>query len=133
MYIQRVHCKDRIRIDLDVKKSYMDNDYLVPPLIIQPLVENAIRHGLENVTEDGRVSISITEKSELIEVEVSDNGCGLSKETLEQLKEHKAGKRIGLLNVYERLQLLYRRDDVMNISTGETGTKITIYFYRVQE
>lgn len=130
LYIQRVHCKDRIKIDLDVKKSYMDNDYLVPPLIIQPLVENAIRHGLENVTEDGRVSIAITEKSEFIEVEVSDNGCGLSKETLEELKEHKAGKRIGLLNVYERLQLLYRRDDVMNISTGDTGTKITIYFYR---
>lgn len=130
LYIQRVHCKDRIELVLDVRKSYMNEDILVPPLIIQPLVENAIRHGLMNVTENGKVSIHITEKPEYIEVKVSDNGCGLSQETLDDLKAHKTGKRIGLLNVLERLQLLYHRDDVMHISTGDTGTEITIFFYK---
>ncbi|ETP72973.1 putative regulator of cell autolysis [Lachnospiraceae bacterium JC7] len=130
LYIQRVHCKDRIALVLDVRKSYMEEDVLVPPLIIQPLVENSISHGLMNVTENGKVSIAITEKPDFIEVKVSDNGCGLSQETLDDLKAHRTGKRIGLLNVLERLQLLYHREDVMNITTGDTGTEIAIYFFK---
>ena len=130
LYIQRVHCRGRISLKLDVKKSYMGEEVQVPPLIIQPLVENAILHGLKNVTENGRVSITITERSECIEAQVADNGCGLSAQTLEDLKKHRATKSIGLLNVMERLQLLYRREDVMQIRTGEDGTEITILFFK---
>ena len=102
----------------------------VPPLIIQPLVENAIKHGLENVTENGKVSITIMEKAEYIEARVTDNGCGMEASALENLKAHRATKSIGLLNVMERLQLLYRREDVMQIRTGENGTEITVMFFK---
>ncbi len=130
LYIQRVHCRGRISLELDVKKSYMGEDIQVPPLIIQPLVENAIMHGLENVTENGHVSIIIVEKQDYIETSVSDNGCGLDDQILEDLKAKKAMKRIGLRNVMERLELLYRRDDAMNIQTGPDGTQITIRFFK---
>ncbi len=128
--IQRVHCRGRISLQLDVRKSYMGEEVQVPPLIIQPLVENAILHGLKNVTENGQVSISITERAEYIETKVTDNGCGLKKQTIEDLKNHKATRSIGLLNVMERLQLLYRREEVMRIRTGEDGTEITILFFK---
>ena len=130
LYIQRVHCRGRISITLDVKKSFMGEDVQVPPLIIQPLVENAIKHGLENVTENGKVSIMIMEKAEYIEARVTENGCGMEASALENLKAHRATKSIGLLNVMERLQLLYRREDVMQIRTGENGTEITVMFFK---
>lgn len=133
IYIQKVHCKGRIAIQLDVRKSYANDDVMVPPLIIQPLVENAIKHGLENVVADGRVSIAIVEKPEYILVTVTDNGCGLSDEVLENLKRHVATKSIGLLNVMERLQLTYHREDVMQVESGSQGTKITLFLYKQRE
>lgn len=133
IYIQRIHCKGRISIQLDIRKSYANDDVMVPPLIIQPLVENAIKHGLKNVAADGRVSIVIVEKPEHILVTVEDNGCGLSDEALENLNRHASTNSIGLLNVMERLQLIYHREDVMQVESGSYGTKITLFLYRKRE
>lgn len=130
LYIQKVHCKGRIAIQLDVRKSYANDEVMVPPLIIQPLVENAIKHGLEDVVADGRVSIAIVEKPDYILVTVEDNGCGLSPEILENLRQHIPTKSIGLLNVMERLQLMYHREDVMKVETSSQGTKITLFLYK---
>ena len=130
LLIQRIHCRGRIAIHLDVRKSYTEDDVKVPPLIIQPLVENAITHGLANATEDGQVDIAIAERQDYIEVSVRDNGCGISTEAMEALRDRRAGKSIGLLNVQERMQLFYHRDDVMQISTGPDGTQILLLFYK---
>lgn len=133
IYIQKIHCKGRIAIQLDVRKSYANDDIMVPPLIIQPLVENAIKHGLENVVADGRVTITIVEKPDYILVTVADNGCGLSSEVLENLQNHATTKSIGLLNVMERLQLTYHREDVMTVESSGQGTKITLFLYKQME
>ena len=130
LLIQRIHCRGRIEIHLDVRKSYMDQEIRVPPLIIQPLVENAIQHGLGDVAEDGRVDIAIVEKQDYIEVSVKDNGCGISSEVLENLRNQSTGKCIGLSNVQERMRLLYHRDDVMQIETGPNGTCVRLLFYK---
>ncbi|MBQ9008512.1 MAG: hypothetical protein IJ088_04180 [Clostridia bacterium] len=102
----------------------------VPPLIIQPLVENAIKHGLADATEDGQVNIAIVEKPDFIEVSVTDNGCGMPREVLEALKTGQAGKRIGLLNVKERMRLFYHREDVLQLSTSPEGTRVRLLFYK---
>lgn len=133
IYIQKIHCKGRISIQLDVRKAYANDDVMVPPLIIQPLVENAIKHGLENVVADGRVSIAIVEKPDYILVRVGDNGCGLSDEVLENLRNHTATKSIGLLNVMERLQLMYHREDVMTVESSSRGTEISLFLYKQTE
>lgn len=133
IYIQKIHCKGRISIQLDVRKSYVNDDVMVPPLIIQPLVENAIKHGLENVVANGRVSIGIVEKPDYILVSVCDNGCGLSEEALENLRNHVATRSIGLLNVMERLQLMYHREDVMSVESNSQGTEITLFLYKRTE
>ncbi|MDD3253531.1 MAG: histidine kinase [Lachnospiraceae bacterium] len=130
LYIQRVHCKGRIAFQLDIRKSYMDDEIEVPPLIIQPLIENAIQHGLKNTVKDGKVSISIIEKASCIEVMVTDNGTGMPAEILDNLKQHVQTRSIGLYNVIERLRLRYHRDDVVTIDSGEGGTKITLFLYK---
>ncbi|MFR3751231.1 MAG: sensor histidine kinase [Enterocloster sp.] len=64
---------------LDVRKSFMDEDVMIPPLTIQPLVENSIQHGLKDRVNGGKVDILITEKPDYIEVAVvSGQRCGFS-------------------------------------------------------
>lgn len=130
LYIQRLHLRGRIELTLDVRKSYGEKEFLVPPLIIQPLVENAIQHGLGNVAEGGRVAVSIVERTEYYELSVEDNGCGISREELERLNENKEGKSIGLRNVRERLRLIYGREDAIKISSNEKGTIIKVLFFK---
>lgn len=135
LFIQRLHCRGRIRLHLDIRKSYMEEDIMVPPLIIQPLVENAIKHGMRDITGNGEVNISIVEASDYIRVDVYDNGCGMSRETLATLKgstEIASLDRlgIGLLNVKDRLRLLYGRDDVMTIESDATGTRIQLLLFK---
>lgn len=135
LFIQRLHCRGRIKLQLDVRKSYMETAIMVPPLIIQPIVENAIKHGLEDISGDGEVSISIVEEWNYIRVDVSDNGCGMSKEAMaawngviEPMKSVRTG--IGLMNVRERLKLVYGRDDAMSIDSDSTGTRIRMLLFK---
>ncbi len=130
LFIQKIHNKGRISIRLDVRKSYMDEKIKIPPLIIQPLVENAIRHGLKDTTEGGLVSVLVEEKPDMIKVVVSDNGCGMPKIYVSNILNHVQMERIGLSNVYERLCLFYHREGCMDIETGENGTAISLYLYK---
>ena len=133
LYIQKIHCKGRINFQLDIRKSYMDEEIMVPPLIIQPLIENAIKHGLKNIIADGEIKISIIEYADYMKAIVEDNGCGLSEEVAVNLKKHIQTKNIGLYNVMERLRLLYHRDDIMEIESSDMGTKITLFLYKESE
>lgn len=87
----------------------------VPRLLIQPIVENAIVHGLENVDYPGRVKIRVYVKDSQVYLEVEDNGIGLSAEEIDQLQMElriPAGEYAGcgLWNVYQRLQGNYGAD-----------------------
>ncbi|MBP5385291.1 MAG: histidine kinase [Lachnospiraceae bacterium] len=130
LFIQKIHNKGRITIKLDVRKTYMDDIVKIPPLIIQPLVENAIRHGLKDTTEGGRVSVLVEEKPDMIRVEVSDNGCGMPQIYVSNILGHVQMERIGLSNVYERLCLFYHREGCMDIKTGPDGTTVILYLYK---
>ncbi len=130
LFIQKIHCKGRISIKLDVRKSYMDLEVKIPPLIIQPLVENSIRHGLKDTVSDGRVTVLVEEKADMIRVEVQDNGCGMPEEVINRILSHKKAEGIGLINAYERLCLFYHREDCMEIDSGPGGTRITLFLYK---
>jgi two-component system sensor histidine kinase YesM len=87
----------------------------VPRLLIQPIVENAIVHGLENVDYPGRVEIRVYVKDSQVYLEVEDNGIGLNAEEIDQLQMElriPAGEYAGcgLWNVYQRLQGNYGAD-----------------------
>jgi sensor histidine kinase YesM len=71
----------------------------IPPLLIQPLVENAVKHGLEPKTEGGRIVIRGSREDDIIRIEVSDSGVGINA--------NKSGNGTGLSNIRKRLELLY--------------------------
>lgn len=97
----------------------------VPRLIIQPLVENAFVHGLENVTENGMLKVTFLDESDRIVVVVEDNGED-SEEGLAKLKvlllDYQEGQEItGVLNVHRRLQYSYGHGSGLRASISELG------------
>ncbi|HEY8176348.1 MAG TPA: histidine kinase [Gemmatimonadaceae bacterium] len=99
MEIQQARFRDRMSFSVDVTDAARDG--LVPSLLLQPLVENAIRHGIERRRESGRVWISATRNGERLRLEVRDNGPGA------QGSSSIPHQGIGLRNTRARLKQLY--------------------------
>jgi two-component system LytT family sensor kinase len=78
-------------------------DALVPHLVLQPLVENSIKHGLARKVGEGRITIVATHRAGHAVIEVIDNGIGLAADRVESATDH----GIGLRNVNERLRVIY--------------------------
>ena len=112
---------------------------MIPPLTIQPLVENSIQHGLKDRVSGGKVDILITEKPDHMEVVVADNGVGFPSEEEKKGSQDKTrpGDKvrtsIGLNNVKERLSFFYRKEDVLRIEREDGITRITLKLYKAEE
>lgn len=78
-------------------------DVIVPSMILQPLVENSIKHGLSRKVGEGRITIRAAHRAGHVVIEVADNGIGMPSERLEATADH----GIGLRNVNERLKVIY--------------------------
>jgi sensor histidine kinase YesM len=116
--IMRVRFGDRLQIDLTVGADVMDA--MVPSLVLQPIVENAIRHGMTSRAERGHVAIRATRSGAVLTLEVSDDGPGLPKTP-------PTGSGIGLANTRERLARLYGSAGRVEIVDGEGLTvRLTI-------
>ena len=108
----------------------------VPRFIFQPIIENAIIHGLQQ--GEGVISMEATMNGESMQVMISDNGRGMNRETSTKLtesieenifteKSHHSFSSIGLANVYERLRLSYKADTKISIESEENmGTRVVI-------
>ncbi|WP_407270113.1 sensor histidine kinase [Radiobacillus sp. PE A8.2] len=121
--IEKVRFGARLSVIYDVDA---DMNIQIPQLILQPLVENAIRHGLMSKLQGGNLKISIKEKEagSVISFGVEDNGCGMSKEKLgEILNSNKTKKGIGLANINKRIKFLYDQNIRIESEEGK-GTKV---------
>jgi len=137
MMIQRYRFNNRFSLEIIVEeedeKAY---DYLIPRLILQPVVENAIYHGLEELPEGGKVVIEVTLTENILILTVSDNGKGMDPRTLSELNARihsanmemgKNGTGIALPNIHKRIQLLFGEEYGVNVySTLNQGTDVEI-------
>jgi len=124
---------DIIRFDFSIDCSLLDIQ--VPPLIIQPLVENATIHGFESIETGGTVHVSLEKHDECACIVVEDDGVGMSEEaqrkvlSFEPIESEKSGHTtgIGIANVVQRLRLFYGTEDVISIrSEVGKGTSVTL-------
>ena len=116
--IEQIRFQDRLRVDFAVEKETLDAK--VPNLILQPLVENAIRHGIAPLASAGEIVIETRRRNNFVELAVSDNGAGFDDST-------KASNGIGLKNTQERLEKLYGENQRFEItSKAEGGLQIKI-------
>ncbi len=128
--IQKFRYEERLNYSFDIDPATKQT--LIPPLIIQPLVENSVIHGLEQHRMGGKVKISSKVEGNQLIIRVSDNGIGMSKEKITNIyqtldeKEEKHGVRIGLRNVHQRLKLLYGESSGLIITSKQgVGTSVS--------
>lgn len=127
--IQTFRYGDRLKYELNIATE--TSHLLIQPLTIQPIVENAVYHGLEAKESGGKVVISSYLANNRVIISVQDNGVGMTEERLEQIdamleeKETNGQNRIGLRNVHQRLKLMYGADAGLNIMSEQgKGTYI---------
>ncbi len=120
--IEQARFGARLCVEYDVDANL---DILIPPLILQPLVENAIRHGLMSDLRGGTVKISVKQEADaVVSFVVEDNGCGMSEIKRDEiLKPDVKKKGIGLWNISQRFQLIYGKSIRVESAEG-IGTKI---------
>jgi sensor histidine kinase YesM len=114
----KIRMADRLEYDLKIDAN-LDETPLAP-MLLQPLVENAIKHGLEPKVEGGRVTVAASRDSEKMVLTVTDNGLGFSDNA------DSKGTGVGLANLRERLALLYDNRATLIISDANPGTRIMI-------
>lgn len=134
LFIQKFRFENKLEYSFEVDEKL--NNYVLPKLTIQPLVENAVVHGLEGKKYGGKVKICCFQEGEKVCIYVMDNGIGMDHAQLtsifEQFRQNdkqieiETGK-IGLINVYQRLRLTYGKSFTINIeSTPGIGTKLML-------
>ena len=106
--IERLRFADWLVIEEEIDDAA--RDALVPPFVLQPLVENAVHHGLVKRTARGRITIRADVVADRLRIAVVDNGVGLSKAS------YGASRGIGLRNVRERLDALYGADATLTLT-----------------
>ncbi|WP_282020081.1 sensor histidine kinase [Planomicrobium okeanokoites] len=138
MEIQKARFSDRLNFHIELDESALL--YQMPSLTLQPLIENAVIHGIEPKEEDGRIWFRIKDVEGNVFIEIEDNGKGMDETRKKALLEgginpqegHSTG--IGFANVVKRLQLFYGREDVVTIESAPgKGTKIILKLPKVME
>ena len=124
--------KFRFNFNIEVNYNIDENvkELKIPKLILQPIVENSILHGLEGKHEGGRITINGGRNGEILKIEVVDNGCGMDADMSEVFKESKrksgeAFSGIGIANVDERIKLICGTDYGLSISS-QVGMGTTV-------
>lgn len=121
--IEKARFKDKLNVIYDIDESV---DVKIPSLIIQPLVENAIIHGIRNKVGMGSVIISIKKCNEKVKITIENDGESISEEVIYNVyNKLMPENKIGLYNVYHRLMLIY--GESLNITRLDQGTRIEFY------
>src|SRR5690606_28943436 len=113
--IHQIRFGDRLHVEYNIEPDCLP--YMIPKMILQPIVENAIKHGIEPMKRNGILIIKAYRDSERIQLLIKDNGAGISSEKLaeinaslqsETVADHVDGASgIGLANVHNRIRIIF--------------------------
>ncbi len=142
------HCKYYLEIQKLRYEDKFDVLWEIPPevercriirIVLQPLVENAIYHGIKPLTNKGLIRIGGRILPEAVELSVKDNGLGMTEEELEMLRQNmrsdmiKESRHIGVTNVNQRLRLCFGEEYGLSVESGEgNGTGVTARIPRIE-
>ena len=138
MYLLNTRFGDIIKFTLEVDEDKTLQDFILPRMTLQPIIENAYIHGISQCEYGGNITLKATQDNDFVYVYVIDNGVGISQEKINEIlcnvvkvksnskKGHTTG--IGVDNVLKRLRLFFGTNDVMNIEciNGETKFIFTL-------
>lgn len=130
--IQASRFSNRIRVDFGSVPSDCEN-LIVPRLILQPIIENAFEHGLEEKEQNGLLQISFFKLDNILTITIQDNGEGVKNSELDELRKVLNGDKentenTGIINIHKRIRLALGDNSGINASHGELGgLKIEIH------
>lgn len=127
--IQKYRYEGRFSYELSVDDSCLKQP--VPCMVLQPLVENSIQHGIGMMMTGGRISFKAYKKDDRVIMEIWDNGVGASKERIDEISANiinntSNSTHIGLGNIYQRLSLFYKEDITLHMTNTNPGMDILI-------
>ena len=128
---------ERLKTGIDIEAEFDVDEKLweinCPKMFMQPIIENSIIHGLKkDKIQKGKISISVKKQNECIEFKINDNGRGINQSKLEEIREQlkdsftDRSKHIGMLNVNQRIKLIYGEEWGMSVDSGGEGAQIII-------
>jgi two-component system, sensor histidine kinase YesM len=123
--IQRIRFSNRIKAEFEEIPEGMQN-FIVPRLIVQPIIENSYNHGLKDKIRDGILKVQMQQEQGYLSIFVEDNGEEMKEQKLAELRRMLGSndpgiEKSGLLNVHRRLQIKYGSDSGIHVSQGEYG------------
>jgi len=135
MYILNVRYAGELKYTTQIDEQYLD--VCVPSMILQPIVENCVKHGLHDVEWEKKIDVTVSGEGENVVISVSDNGVGIPQEIIHKIMTntlrdedyiHKK-EGVGLDNVITRLRTFYDRENVIEITSvgPNMGTEIALY------
>jgi two-component system sensor histidine kinase LytS len=132
LFINKVRFGSKLQVRIEIGDH--TEDCLVPVFSIQPLVENALRHGFIEKEIDCRIEVKTSLESEFLKIEVIDNGAGIQAGTLERIRKGQRTEHggVGLNNIMQRLKLLYgdRAGCTFETAPGK-GTRVILHLPQV--
>ena len=133
LHIFAIRWDDRIKYTVEIPKELMEIP--MPKMILQPLVENAITHGLEKKLQNATLFVTARMEKEEIYLSVKDNGMGIEKEQLILLQNslqygvpfQEGEVHIGLLNIHSRVQYICGKSYGVRLYSSEEGTEVVVH------
>jgi sensor histidine kinase YesM len=121
--IQRLRFRDRLEVVWSVEESCKAS--LVPPYLLQTLVENAFKHGLEKNPGQGKLIIILNEQRNRVYLDVWNSSAAASMSP----DHHKDDRGVGLLNIQKRLQMLFPQEDILiQLNEEAKGTSVQVFW-----
>ena len=134
LVIQSYRYKDQFTYHFDIDEEVLP--YLCNKITIQPIIENALYHGISRMVDEGEILISVHKVNDDIIIKIKDNGVGMSEEQVESIlkKERTDSKGIGVKNVNDRIKIYFGDEyGIVVESELDVGTTITIKIPAVME
>ena len=132
--IQNFRYKNQFTYSFDVDEECLN--YLCNKITLQPIIENAIYHGIDRMVDEGKINIGIHQKGDRIIFTVEDNGVGMTEEQCEKILHKDAGDRvgIGIKNVNDRIKIYFGEEYGLTIQSElDEGTRVTISMPKITE
>ena len=134
LQIQKYRYKNQFTYAFDVEEACLD--YYCNKITLQPIIENAINHGLDLLVDEGRIDVRVCQEGEDILFFVRDNGVGMSQEQIESIMHRDPRDRtgIGIKNVNDRLKIYFGKNYGLHItSEPDVGTCVEIRMPKIRE
>jgi tetratricopeptide (TPR) repeat protein len=134
LYLELEHLRfqDKFDYDFNIGEDIKKDEIEIPPMLIQPFIENAVWHGLRYLDKKGKLLVSVQKQEGKLLWTIEDNGIGREKSAELKTKNQQIGKSTGMKNIDERLRILNKMNNtnmqvqVMDLNNGVTGTKVEV-------